>query len=544
MSMVPEDLDRVGGSDPRFQAALNALLRLALEGTSLELLLQRMLERLLDMAWLPVDGHASILLARDGILQSRARVDRVRCPAGGKAWSAAGANEEVTGEPERAMARAAGDRRSESRVCEVPIELSGQRVGMLRVALAASEETDSQLRGFLAAVADILAVVVERKGMEASLRESEERFQLAVRGTDAGIWDWNLRTNEVYFSPRWKSMLGFGPDELKNEFSEWELRLHPDDRERALATVKAYLDGELADFEVEHRLRHRDGTYRWILARGDVVRDVTGKAYRMVGSHLDITERKRTEERLRYREARLIAARNLLQFLLPRAPLEVSGCRVDGASFAADYTQGDCFDYFSVSESRLRVAIMDVSGHGIDAALLMASTHAHLRSYSEAGFDLGTTMARTNRTLATRTETDRYITALMLEIEPQARQFSYCNAGHPAGFQLDRSGRLKRELTSVNLPLSIHENEQFRVEGPHPLEPGDVILLVTDGVFECRSPQGEPFGMQRPLEIVRQYIHHSNNTILNLLRSALRDFTRTRDLPDDVTMVLTRLDDV
>ncbi len=149
----------------------------------------------------------------------------------------------------------------------------------------------------------------------AALVKSEERFELAVRGTDAGIWDWDLRTDKVHFSPRWKSMLGYAEDELGDDYAEWERRLHPDDRDRALETVRAYQAGETPHFELEHRLRHKDGSYRWILARGTCLRDADGRAYRMVGSHIDVTARKLAEERLKRTAAALEQSnRDLEQF--------------------------------------------------------------------------------------------------------------------------------------------------------------------------------------------------------------------------------------
>lgn len=142
--------------------------------------------------------------------------------------------------------------------------------------------------------------LLERKIQEATeaLAESEERFQLAMRGTDAGIWDWDLRTNRVYFSPRWKSILGYTEEEIGAHFSEWERRLHPEDRARAHETLQRFFSGETPSYEFEHRLRHKDGSYRWILARGMALRDATGRPYRMVGSHIEVTDRKRAEERL------------------------------------------------------------------------------------------------------------------------------------------------------------------------------------------------------------------------------------------------------
>ena len=131
--------------------------------------------------------------------------------------------------------------------------------------------------------------VTERKRADESLRRSQERFELAVRGSQDGLWDWDLLTNDVYFSPRWKGILGYEDHEIRDDLEEWEKRLHPDERERVLAANRAHADGTTPHYEYEYRLRHKDGSYRWILARGVALRDAAGKAYRMAGSHVDIT---------------------------------------------------------------------------------------------------------------------------------------------------------------------------------------------------------------------------------------------------------------
>ena len=129
----------------------------------------------------------------------------------------------------------------------------------------------------------------ELKQMTEALREREERYALVIKGSNDGIWDWDLHTNDVYFSPRWKSMLGYADDELPNRYEQWERRLHPEDASRALNEVRAYLDGERPAFALEHRLQHKDGSYRWTLARGIALLDDEGRPYRMLGSHTDIT---------------------------------------------------------------------------------------------------------------------------------------------------------------------------------------------------------------------------------------------------------------
>lgn len=150
---------------------------------------------------------------------------------------------------------------------------------------------------------DYLLTVVrdlsERKQSEEALRWSQERLQLALEATGLGLWDLDLRTNAVDFSPAWKRQLGYEPDEFVDRYEEWEHRLHPDDREQVLEALRAYLGGRQPEYATEFRLRHRDGSYRWIYSRGVAQRDASGNVIRMLGSHLDITERRQLEEQFR-----------------------------------------------------------------------------------------------------------------------------------------------------------------------------------------------------------------------------------------------------
>ncbi|MDQ4099816.1 MAG: PAS domain-containing protein, partial [Chloroflexota bacterium] len=130
-----------------------------------------------------------------------------------------------------------------------------------------------------------------------------ERLELVLRATNEGLWEWDPATNEVRFSPRWKEIIGYAADELPDHFTEWEQRVHPDDLALAWAAIRGYLAGENPIYEVEYRLRHKDGSYRWIRARGVASWDAAGRPIRLVGSHADITERKRTAADLLQRDA-------------------------------------------------------------------------------------------------------------------------------------------------------------------------------------------------------------------------------------------------
>jgi diguanylate cyclase (GGDEF)-like protein/PAS domain S-box-containing protein len=131
-----------------------------------------------------------------------------------------------------------------------------------------------------------------RMAAEELLRESEQRYALAARGANDGLWDWKLTTDEIYFSLRWAEMVGYAEDEIRPHPEEWFSRIHPSDRARVESEVNAYRAGATMEFASEYRMRHRSGSYIWMLSRGAVVRDERGTAIRMAGSQTDVTEGK------------------------------------------------------------------------------------------------------------------------------------------------------------------------------------------------------------------------------------------------------------
>lgn len=136
----------------------------------------------------------------------------------------------------------------------------------------------------------------DRLRAEAALRISEHRLKLAVHAFNIGMWECDLETRRVYLSPELKAQLGHEDHELHNAFSVWEDRLHPEDREQALAKLKAFIAEPARGYETEFRLRHKNGTHRWIYSQAKLFPDATQGAKRVIGCHLDITERKRLEE--------------------------------------------------------------------------------------------------------------------------------------------------------------------------------------------------------------------------------------------------------
>lgn len=130
------------------------------------------------------------------------------------------------------------------------------------------------------------------------MRESEQRWQLALRGNNDRIWDWNVKTNEVFFSLRWKKMLGYENEEIFNYLDEYLTRVHPDHLDLATQAVQDYFAQKTPFYTIEYQFLCKDGTYKWILDQGQALWDEDGNVVRMVGSHTDITERKQAEEEL------------------------------------------------------------------------------------------------------------------------------------------------------------------------------------------------------------------------------------------------------
>jgi PAS domain S-box-containing protein len=158
--------------------------------------------------------------------------------------------------------------------------------------------------GEITAIRCILRDISERKRIHQELVEMGQRLELALRGGNVGLWDWERATDTVYFSPEWKRLLGYGVHEIENSPEEWLSRLHPEEREQIWANIRGRWTDIQQSYTTEFRLRHKDGSFRWILSQAMVYCDEAGNRVRMLGSHIDITERREAEDALRHSEER------------------------------------------------------------------------------------------------------------------------------------------------------------------------------------------------------------------------------------------------
>jgi PAS domain S-box-containing protein len=267
----------------------------------------------------------------------------------------------------------------------------------------------------------------------------------------------------------------------------------------------------------------------------------TGQGLLVFSSIRDVTERRRAEKSMRETQAQMLAAQSIQTHLLPQYSPTIAGLDIAGLYHPAEFTAGDYFDYISMADGPLGLVIADVAGHGFGPALLMAATSAYLRSFAEICADIEQIVAHTNTVLCRATEADRFVTLFFGRLDPAKGSLTYVNAGHPAGYVIDASGAVRATLDSTSVPLGILPDAEFPVGGPIFLEPGDLVLLLTDGILELTSLGGEQFGVARVLEFVRANRHKPASELIEQLRTAAIVFAEHTTLLDDLTIMAVKV---
>jgi serine phosphatase RsbU (regulator of sigma subunit) len=235
------------------------------------------------------------------------------------------------------------------------------------------------------------------------------------------------------------------------------------------------------------------------------------------------------------------AARKVQQALSPRQPPSCPGFDISGASYPADATGGDYFDYFLNPDGFLDVVIGDVCGHGLAAALLMSATRAYLRALALARTGVDDMLTLANRALEADTDDDRFVTLLYARLDPGRRSLGYVSAGHPDGYVMSSTGDVRIKLESTALPLGIAADGEFSAGPRIDLEAGDLIFLLTDGITEAANPDGTLFGANRALNVLRSHLSSTAVEIVQELHQAVKDFMKQPVLQDDITAIVIKV---
>jgi len=263
-----------------------------------------------------------------------------------------------------------------------------------------------------------------------------------------------------------------------------------------------------------------------------------------VSSVRDVTERKRAAMALQERRIEMLTARSIQEHLFPADPPLLSGFDIGGARYPAAFTAGDYLDYLPMPDGSLGFAIGDVSGHGIGPALITAFAHAQLQSLAKRYTEVDEILAAANSILCEETQDDLFVTLLLVRLDPRTRSLVYANAGHPTGYVLDSSGDVKDRLESTDFPLGIIPDTGFPVHDCITLEPGNLVLLLTDGAAEARSRDDRMFGTEQVLEIVRSNRSKTSAQIVMSLYRAVQRFSGSDTLLDDVTALVIKVQPV
>jgi PAS domain S-box-containing protein len=590
--------------------------------------------------------------------------------------------------------------------CGYPLFVAGRVIGVM--ALFARHPLTSQALQVLATVADSIAHGINHWRAVEALRDSQERFDLMIRGTDQGIWDWNILTDEIYMTPRFKEMLGYEEHQFESSYAMWKSRLHPEDRDQAMQALWQHLE-QRQPYRVDYRLRTNSGEYRWFHARGQALWDGDGRAFRMVGSIVDITAQKCSQERLetihqinqilaertdltealarilqavcakfhwkvgefwvrdkhadvlrleafthlpsvsvprfhaaaqqlsfargiglpgrtwaserpewiddvvrdanflraaeaaqdglhggialpilirdtihgvmvffhheipkpdedllkvlgnissdisrcidlqqeqqkvRHHQHELAIAQAIQRRMFPVVMPVLEGFEIAGASQPTSAVGGDYFDFIARPNGHLMLVLGDVSGHGLGPALVAATARAYLRIMALTNITIDRIRDLANIRLVADTN-EEFMTLFLGLIDPSSRSLLYCNAGHCPGIIIDPRGEVRTSLASSDLPLGVDSHHNYQKSAAVQLLPGDLLLLVSDGVGDAFAPDREAFGMARILDTVRASRSLPPAEIIVTLFGAVREFAQVAP-HDDMTAIVVKVNE-
>ena len=370
-----------------------------------------------------------------------------------------------------------------------------------------------------------------RRAAEETLRESELRYRSVWdNSTDAvllldasGVIRFANPANLPVFGWDPGDLVGLGLDVLQPAElppGHWWQSFRASGTAKSTETLARRRDGSRVDIDLA-LTEMRMGSDLWIVIFSR-----------------DITERRRAEEEIRRSREEFAAAREIQQRLFPKEAPRVPGYDIAGASHPADATGGDYFDFFPIDPECLGIVIADVSGHGLGPSLLMAEARAYLRLVARGSGRPGEVLTRTQELLRDDLGRERFITLLFLRLLSAQRRLQFANAGHTAGVLIGQDGNVRTILGRTGRPLGRQGDTPYPSGNEVPLEPGDILLLLTDGIEEAMRSDDEIFGMDRAVEVVRARRDRPAAEIVEAVCTAAKGFSAPEPQTDDLTVVV------
>jgi sigma-B regulation protein RsbU (phosphoserine phosphatase) len=374
----------------------------------------------------------------------------------------------------------------------------------------------------------IVVDVTERKQAEEKLRKSEEKFRRIVQTAGEGFLLMDRQLAIVEVNDAYCRMLGYERAEI---LGKTPLDLATEDFRRLLTSQR---DRILAQEyrKIEGMLRARDGRSVPVLIHGNTLRDAEGREIGNVAFVADLTEQKKA----------LALAGKVQRNLIPRAAPRIRGLDIAGRSDSCDEVGGDYFDFLygpEYPDDRLKVVVGDISGHGVDAALLMTSARAFIRSRAAQRGRPSQVVSRMNRDLVLdMAESGHFMTLFYMDIQPDTGRVQWVRAGHEPALVYDAAAERFEELVGTGLPLGVDASFRYSEQKLFDLPPGSVVVLGTDGVWEASDHRGRIFGKERFREAVREAARDSAADIIEHVFEKISAFSGGMPSQDDVTLVV------
>ncbi len=380
-------------------------------------------------------------------------------------------------------------------------------------------------------MSDMMEARTKLAEQEMALKKSEEKFRRIVHTTGEGfvLIDEAMRiidTNDAFCSMVGRSR-GEVVDSLILDFYTEEFR-------QFVASTAGVLLAE-DDSKVEGTLRKRNDQMFPVLIHGNPLRDDQGVLIGQMAFITDLTEQKKA----------LVLAGEVQRSLLPQESPKINGLDIAGRNVSCEEVGGDYYDFFLQQEgtgSSFSVAVGDITGHGVDAALLMSSARAFLRMHVSQDASIGEIVGSMNSHLAVDVmESGRFMTLFYLSISPDLKSLEWVRAGHDPALIYDPVTDDFAELMGPGMALGIETDYPFTVNRKEGLHDGQVIAIGTDGVWETRNVNGEMFGKERFKALLRHYADRPTAEILNMVFTTLKEFRAGRKAEDDITLVLVKV---
>jgi phosphoserine phosphatase RsbU/P len=401
-----------------------------------------------------------------------------------------------------------------------------------RVSVSPTFGDDGTFSGALAMVSDMTAEKRAEKAQQSAL-ETVSLLSRAMEQTADSVVITDKEGRIEFVNPAFSATTGYAREEALGQTPRI-LKSGEHDGDFYETLWASILDGR--PFRGTLVNRKKTGERYWAEQTITPIRDHAGKIAHFVSVLKDVTQVRKNQER----EVQLRLAREVQQRFYAPA-ITVPGLDIAAAAYPMKETGGDYFDFFIMPDGSVCVGIGDVSGHGFDSALVMALTRAYVRSFAEVESDVGEILTRVNRMLVADLRDGRFVTLLCVRLDPRNGTLAYSSAGHVPGFLLNGSGQIDAEMKSIGPPLGLFADVEL-ASTTLPLEPHQLLLLLTDGVTETVTSEDVEFGPDHVLDYVRAHSRESAHQLAEGLCQTAQCFADGQPQCDDLTAVIVKVD--